>query len=96
MALLDEVKKACRVKTNAFDSQYLGLIEAAKRDLGIAGVTLTYDFENDDLVKTAIITFCEMRAGVPDNYEQLKASYDEQKAQMSNATGYTKWSIKNV
>jgi hypothetical protein len=30
-----------------------------------------------------------MRFGNPDNYEQLKASYDEQKAQLSMSAEYT-------
>ena len=91
MALIDNVKMACRVKTDAYDSQFTDLIEAAKLDLGIAGVEIPA--EMDSLVERAICTFCMMSFGVPDDYERLKASYDEQKAQMSNATGYTNWSV---
>lgn len=89
MAILDEVKKACRVKTDAYDSQFENLIEAAKLDLGIAGVVIPS--EADALVVRAICTYCMANFGVPDDYERLKASYDEQKAQMSNATFYTDW-----
>lgn len=94
MALLDDVKKACRIKTDAYDTELNSLIEAAKLDLGIAGVdALSSD---DDIIKCAIITFCKMRFGIPEDYDRLKASYDEQKAQLSNATGYTDWSVNNV
>jgi hypothetical protein len=32
-----------------------------------------------------------MSFGLPEDYDRLKRSYDEQKAQLSNATGYTDW-----
>jgi hypothetical protein len=32
-----------------------------------------------------------MNFGEPEDYDRLKASYDEQKAQLSTATGYTHW-----
>jgi hypothetical protein len=43
------------------------------------------------LVKRAVITYCKMHFGEPDGYDRLKASYDEQKAQLSTCTGYTDW-----
>ena len=58
-------------------------------DLGIAGVSETE--EADHLVSRAIVTYCRMNFGQPDDYDRLKASYDEQKAQLSMATGYTDW-----
>lgn len=93
MALLDEVKLALRVSTNAYDDEITDLIESAKLDLGIAGVVLPDTLNN--IVKTAIKTYCKMNFGTPnsDTYDRLKKSYDEQKAQMSNATGYTDFSM---
>jgi hypothetical protein len=32
-----------------------------------------------------------MNFGNPDNYDKLKSSYDEQKAQLSMTEGYTDW-----
>lgn len=94
MALIDDVRRACRITTTAYDSELSDLITAAKLDLGIAGVDVPYN-DDDGLTKTAIITFCKMRFGIPEDYDRLKASYDEQKAQMSNATNYTNWSVNN-
>lgn len=88
MAILDDVKLALRVSTDAFDSELNDLIDSAELDLGIAGVSYA---EADALVKRAIITYVKLHFGEPDEYERLKASYDEQKAQMSMATGYTEW-----
>lgn len=87
MALIDDVKVACRVTVNTFDSELNRLINAAKLDLGIAGIVLPNEL--DDICNQAIVTYCKMNFGNPDNYEPLKASYDEQKAQLSMATGYT-------
>lgn len=87
--MLETVKMALRITTTAYDSELTYLIEAAKLDLGIAGVALPE--ETDALVTRAVVTYCKMSFGLPEDYERLKASYDEQKAQLSNATGYTDW-----
>lgn len=87
--MIESVKQALRITTTAFDSEINDLIEAAKLDLGIAGVVLPSSI--DALVQKAIITYCKMSFGRPEDYDRLKRSYDEQKAQLSNATGYTDW-----
>lgn len=91
--MLEKVKLALRITTNAFDSELNDLIDAAKIDLGIAGVNIpvTTDQSVDVIVSKAIITYCKLNFGEPDEYNRLKASYDEQKAQLSMATGYTTW-----
>lgn len=87
--MLEAVKLALRVVTDAFDSELTDLIEAGLLDLARAGVT-NYD-TNDPLVRRAVITYCRLHFGQPDDFDRLKKSYDEQKAQMSMATGYTNW-----
>ena len=87
--MLDQVKMALRIKTTAYDSELTYLIAAAKLDMGIAGVVLPEEL--DELVQRAIITYCKMSFGIPEDYDRLKMSYDEQKAQLSTATGYTDW-----
>lgn len=87
--MLDLVKKALRVMTDAFDDELTDLIEAAKADLGLSGVLMQDD--PDPIVRRAIITYCKCNFGIPDDYDRLKASYDEQKAQLMVATGYTDW-----
>lgn len=92
--MLEKVKLALRITTTAFDDELTDLIDAAKMDLGIAGVTLPEG--TDSLVQRAITTYCKMSFGIPEDYDRLKRSYDEQKAQLSNATGYTDWGDGNV
>lgn len=86
---LPAVKMALRVTTNAYDSELNTLINAALLDMGVAGVT--NDDDTDALVLRAIVTYCRLNFGKPDDYDRLKASYDEQKAQLSMSTGYTTW-----
>ena len=86
---LDKVKMALRITTTAYDSELTDLIEAAKLDMGIAGVLLPSSL--DELCDRAIITYCNMHFGLPEDADRLKRSYDEQKAQLVTATGYTDW-----
>lgn len=87
--MLEQVKLALRISTTAYDSELTYLIAAAQLDLGIAGVVLPA--EMDEIVQKAIITYCKMSFGIPEEYDRLKKSYDEQKAQLITATGYTNW-----
>lgn len=87
--MLEKVKTALRITTNAYNDELNDLISAAQTDLGIAGVVLPDTL--DAICQRAIITYCKLHFGEPDDYDRLKASYDEQKAQLSMATGYTTW-----
>ena len=100
--LIDRVRLALRLKTNAFDSEIENLIASAKLDLKIAGIFNVS--EDDPQIVTAIITYCKLNFGTPyedssmrkSYYQNLKNAYDEQKAQLGMATGYTKWSEADV
>ena len=89
-ALESKVKRTLRLmNVTAFDEDITDLVAAALLDLGIAGVTNT-DTE-DPLIIRAVETYCKLNFGEPEQAERLKASYDEQKAQLGMATGYTTW-----
>ena len=87
--MLASAKMAKRITTTAFDDQITRLLQTAILDMGVAGVEVPDTI--DALVETAAITYFLMHFGDPDNYDRLKASYDEQKAQLSTCTGYTDW-----
>lgn len=87
--MLEKVKLALRITTDAFDSELNDLINAAYDDLGIAGVVNTES--ETPLIIRAVITYCRCNFGQPDEYDRLKASYDEQKAQLSMNSDYTEW-----
>ena len=90
--ILDEVKLSLRITSDAFDTEIQDLINACLLDLGIAGVT-EKDTDNA-LIRMAVKTYCKYHFGDANGVEEgdrLKASYDEQKAQLQMATGYTEW-----
>lgn len=93
LTILPKVKMALRMTTSYYDQELTELIVAAQKDLGIAGVQIPC--EADALCERAVITYCKLHFGdLPrDNYDRLKASYDEQKAQLMTATGYTDWGL---
>ena len=91
MITLEKVKMALRISTDALDDELLDLIDAAAIDLGIAGVVVPASA--DAIVNRAVITYCKMHFGLPEDADRLKRSYDEQKAQLVTATGYTDWGV---
>lgn len=90
---LGKVKVAMRrAGVNAgLDTEIEDLIETCMADLGIAGVDGANAIITDPLIRLAYITFCKLHDGKPDDYDRLKKSYDEQKAQLSMSSGYTTW-----
>lgn len=89
-SMLAATKLALRITTTAFDSEIQDLLGAAMLDLGVAGVELG---DGDALVKQACITYVRVHFGQPDDFDRLKKSYDEQKAQLSMNTGHTDWGL---
>lgn len=91
--LLEKVKLTLRITEDTFDAEITDLINACLSDLGVAGVStdMLADVYTDPLIIMAVKTYCRAHFGEPDEYERLKASYDEQKAQLSMYSGYTVW-----
>ena len=90
--LINKAKKARRISTFAFDDEISDLLDAAAVDLGIAGVIIPA--EASVIVERAQITYFLMNFGEPDEYDRLKKSYDEQKAQLATHTGFTSWTAQ--
>jgi len=91
LTLLQKVKLALRVTVDAYNEDLTTLIASAKLDLGIGGVVLPETL--DEICERAIITYCKIHflTLTDGEYSRMKASYDEQKAQLATATGYTNW-----
>lgn len=101
MALLDDVKVACRVTSTAFNGELTDLISSALADMGITDIKadlLVATATPEPLIKQAVITYCKMNFGFQrdDYYERLKASYDEQKAQLLMSSAYADWGDLNA
>lgn len=84
--LREKIKVSMRISSDAFDEEIDDLIASAKLDLGIANVQNLN--ETDALIIRAITTYCRLNWGSPDDYDRLKASYDEQKAQLGMCSAY--------
>lgn len=91
--MLEKVKLAWNRTDELFDSEIDDLLDAAEIDLGIAGVVLPNPLTT--IAERAEVLYClyhlELEHGDPDKAERFKKSYDEQKAQLGMAEGYTVW-----
>lgn len=96
--MLDKVKLALLISTNDFDSELTDLIGAAFIDLNIGDVDpdKTVSTTTDPAIIRAVCTYCgyqfEILHGSIERSNAFKKSYDEQKAQLGMASGYTVWS----
>ena len=97
--MLAKVKMAKRISTTVFDPELLDLIAAAIADLKLIGIEfdvtevkkqgVVTDYTiTDPLISRAITTYVVMNFGSPDDYDRLKESYDEQKGQLRETSGY--------
>lgn len=88
--MLAKVKKALKITTNQYDDELEDMIQEAVADLKVPGLTKAEDL-SDPLTRRAVITYCRIHHGSPEDYDRLQASYREQKGQMRTKTGYTEW-----
>lgn len=104
--MLQEAKLALGLTVSAYDARIAALLDAGAKELASVGVEFTGTVsltvaENgtvtdnstlqDNLVKEAILTYVMVHFGNPPNYDQLLASYENQKQKLANTTGYTEW-----
>lgn len=96
--MLDKVKMALAISVDTFNTELEEFIQAAVCDLMIAevdNVDVVTSEPTDPLVSRAIVSYCvyhfELEHGSGDRADRFKAAYDEQKAQLSMASGYTVW-----
>lgn len=86
MALLDDTKLAMRITASVYDDEISRLLNAGAMDIGIVDVDATD--VSDPLIKEYLITYTRLNFGTPDDYDRLKASLDEQKAQLISNRRY--------
>lgn len=88
MDLLAKAKVALRIKTDAFDDEITGLIEAAKSVIETRGVRID---PIEPMVLQAILTYVRLHFGHPDDYDRLKDAWETQLGQLMVTSGYTTW-----
>jgi len=85
--MLERIKKALRISSNAFDDEVMDLIEGAKSDLSLAGVY--FIDETDPLIARAITIYAKAHFGY-DNPEadRFQDSYIMLKQHLSLSGDY--------
>lgn len=90
--MLDDIKIMLRISPSntAFDSEIIGLIEAARHDLMLSGVSpIKANDDTDPLIKRAVSVYVKSNFGWnnPDA-ERLQKSYDLLKTHLTLAGDY--------
>lgn len=88
--MFEDVKLALRISNSAFDQEIVDLIESARMDLIISGVSpLMANSDTDPLIKRAIIIYCKSSFGYENaDAERLNKSYMMLKQHLSLAGDY--------
>lgn len=88
--MLVDIKKALRVSHNALDDEITDLIEAARHDLMLSGVSSTKANDvADPLIKRAIKTYCKAEfISEVKEAERFQQSYNMLKTHLTLAGDY--------
>lgn len=91
--VLVKVKTALRITSDdaELNAELADLVEECLSDLIPVDVASGNIDLGDPLILRAVKTYCRMSFGQPDDYDRLKASYDEQKKQLGMDSRYTEW-----
>ena len=88
--MLELVKFALDITDADRDVELTNLIEAALIDLKIAGICVPVSADDcDPILKRAIVTYCKLFFGECEDYDRLKAAYNEQKHQLQTNSNYS-------
>jgi uncharacterized phage protein (predicted DNA packaging) len=88
--MLNDIKTALRISHTALDTEILDLIEEARADLVLSGISaVKANDEKDPLIKRAVRTYCKANFGFdnPDS-DRLNESYLMIKQHLSLAGDY--------
>lgn len=88
--MLEDVKLSLRIDGNDLNTEVLDLIDAAKLDLSIAGVSESKLITPDALIKRAVILYCKANFGYDDSKvaERFEASYLSLKQHLTLSSEY--------
>lgn len=84
--LVQDLKRAIRVKSDAADGEIRGLVEACVTELRIAGVYVK-DLE-EPLCRQAATLYCKAHYGYDDKTEQFLEAYKSLRDAMALSGGY--------
>ena len=84
--MIDAVKLALRITTDAFDDELEMLINSCKIDLNLAGVNIIN--ENDDRIRNAICLYCKANFGYRDDSQKFQNAYISLRDSMALSSKY--------
>lgn len=96
--MLEIIKLALRITTNAFDTELETLIAACLEELSGLGVVVQTETDGTPSslqVQTAIVAYCKWQFGNNEDAERWEGVYHTKLAQLQGMTGYTNWDVAN-
>lgn len=77
--MLEKVKKAMRITVSAYDDELGNLIASAVATLQSLGITWATEADsNEPMAERAIITYCRLHFGTPDDFDKMAAAWNSQ------------------
>ena len=89
--MLDIVKLALRISTNAFDGEISDLISAAILEMNHLGVTAATEDTEDPQIVSAVIAYCKWLFGANEDADRWRDVYHIKLGQLKAMSGYTTW-----
>ena len=91
MAFLAEMRQRMRIVDTGFDSELRALVEAARDDLRLAGVSKkAANDERDDLITAAIVTYVKSEFGLDTaEAEKYRQSYEMKRNKLAMSSRHT-------
>ncbi len=90
--LIDEMRTILRINHDMYDAEISSLIEAAKADLRLGGISAEKIRETDDaLIKKALTTYVKAEFGLDNaDAEKYRAAYQAIRTRLMLSSEYTK------
>lgn len=92
--MLNAIKLALRIATNAFDSEIQILIDAAIAEMAGLGVTAATSTTTDPQIISAVIAYCKWQFGNNEDADRWRDIYHIKLGQLKTMSGYTDWDVE--
>lgn len=92
--MLNAIKLALRISTNAFDSEIQTLIDAAIAEMAGLGVTAATSTTTDPQIISAVIAYCKWQFGNNEDADRWRDIYHIKLGQLKTMSGYTDWDVE--
>lgn len=92
--MLNAIKLALRIATNAFDSEIQTLIDAAIAEMAGLGVTAATSTTTDPQIISAVVAYCKWQFGNNEDADRWRDIYHIKLGQLKTMSGYTDWDVE--